>query len=682
MTADHLSYKRATTVSLIGLAIQAVLGVVMLIYARLASDSAGLTGALAMLLGLPIWTALALVFHQHRLERLEALEADAYAASSAAQASVFEEAGGADTQAQARRLAWMHKWFLPSMSLLVGAALLGVGAIRFLQTRGEATAEAALKPPAQPGWAISIGVGVAIVGFIFARFVAGMAKQRVWALLHAGSAAAVGSALIGAAMVVAHFLMVATRSDTLLRYLAPALSVYMAALGAEMFLNLVLNLYRPRKAGEYQRPAFDSRVLAFVAAPDRLAESISDAINYQFGFNVSATWFYQLLARSLGSLLILGLLTLWAMSVFTVVKPQERGLLLRNGRLVREVGPGLVIDWPWPWSSVERFPADAVNEINVGTPRPTKNEPILWTNDHSPDEKFMLVQPPRASVGGPGDSSAKSGDLNLLSAEVPINYIVTDLVRYKRLAQDGPRGKEDQMRRELLTAAASGVVSRYMATLDVDQILGAERRFMSERIRALLQKEFDERLDAGVKVIFTGVSGVHPHKDVAPAFEAVVAADQKRRTAVETAEADAIRALAQVVGDVDRAKAIIAELNRLDALQGPGADAGERISQEQRVIDLIVSAGGDAAALISQAKAERWEKHFAARGRAAASEGQIASYRAAPQPYRVARYYEALREAARSDRVYIVPPRVRVRINQEEQEPVISAFSPAPEAVK
>lgn len=672
MTADHLSYQRATSVSLMGLAIQAVLAVVMLIYGILGSDPAAQTAAYAMLLGLPIWIALALVFHQHRLERVEAMENDAYASSSAAASTVFEEAGG-DSKAQADRLAWMHRWFLPLISVGGAIAFMGVGAFRFLATRGQIQEENAFAAPAETGWAVSIGVGVAVIGFVFARYVAGMAKQKVWALLHGGSASAVASALIGAAMALAHFVAVSAKNDAVLRYLAPALAVFMIVLGVEMVLNLILNLYRPRIAGEYQRPAFDSRVLAFIAAPDRLAESLSEAINYQFGFNVSSTWFYQLIARSLVALVVLGGLVLWTMTVFTVVRPHERGLLLRNGALVREVGPGLVIDMPWPFSRVERFPAEAVNTLQIGTPPPDADKPVLWTNEHTLNEVFLLVQAPKATGGA-------SGDLNLLAVEIPVHYLVRDLKKYKMLAQDGPRGRVDLLRTELLKAVASSAVIEHIATLSVDDILGAKRSGIARDVRALVQAEFD-RLDAGVEVIFAGVAGAHPEKEVAPAFEDVVEADQARLTQVEKAEAEAIKTLAAVVGDVDRATSITAALDALDAMRTKGASAEEIIRQEQTINDMISSAGGEASAMISQARAERWRTYLRARGAAASSAGILASYRAAPLAFRVSRYMEALQAGVANARVWIIPPRgIRVTVNQEEQEAMVSGFAPEPQS--
>ena len=46
------------------------------------------------------------------------------------------------------------------------------------------------------GWAVAIGVGLAVVSFIFSRFTAGMAKQTVWRNLRGGAAWTAGNALL------------------------------------------------------------------------------------------------------------------------------------------------------------------------------------------------------------------------------------------------------------------------------------------------------------------------------------------------------------------------------------------------------------------------------------------------------------------------------------------------------
>ena len=94
-------------------------------------------------------------------------------------------------------------------------------------------------------------------------------------------------------------------------------------------------------------------------------------------------------------------------------------------------------------------------------------------------------------------------------------------------------------------------------------------------------------------------------------------------------------------------------------------------------MDLILDAGGEAASLIAQAKADRWERHMNARARFASSTGQNAMYRAAPAPFLMTQLAVAYREVFDNSRLYISPFDMRLEINQEEEQAAISGFTEA-----
>ena len=99
----------------------------------------------------------------------------------------------------------------------------------------------------------------------------------------------------------------------------------MIVVAAEIVLNFVLNLYRPRIPGETPRPAFDSKLLSLFSAPDNLVRSINEAVNYQFGFDITSSWGYQLLMRSVAWLV--GRRGRWRMVVLNmivIVEPDSR----------------------------------------------------------------------------------------------------------------------------------------------------------------------------------------------------------------------------------------------------------------------------------------------------------------------------------------------------------------------
>ncbi|MBL9002491.1 MAG: hypothetical protein JNK25_15275 [Phycisphaerae bacterium] len=671
MKADYITYQQATRVSLGGMTLQVGLTLALLIYGILGRDHSAVTGAIFAGVGIIAWLVLCIVFDQHRRERVEAMETDTLAASPTAGTSVFSSQAD-EFRPAAKRLAGLHRFFVPSASFVIGSILTAASIVRFLDGRTRISPEDFIHPT-KSAWGLGIGLSVAFLGFVFARYTAGLAKQAPWANLRAGAAFAVGAALIGLSIGVGHLIDLLKGPDSLLRWLQVAVPAFLLLIGCETFLNFILSMYRPRRPGEIPRPAFDSRLLSFVAAPDRIAQSISDAINYQLGFNVTSGWFYQLLSRAFVPLIVLGVLIVWGLSSVVVVKPHQRGMILRFGAIVREdVGPGWHLKLPWPIESlyipeyfttmkgrpvITDLTVTGLRTIDLGTPTPAIKEPILWTNDHAGEEIYQIVRTGSALSPGPGDK-ADLTDISLVSVEMPLRYSVKNVRLYDEL---GPPAKRD----DLLRAAARREIVRFFQSTSLNDVLGGGRVELSSQLRERVQAAFD-RLNpgpdgvprgAGVEIIFLSIDGVHPPKDTADAFEKPVQADQKLQARIEAARAEEIKVLTEVVGDPTLARTIVAQINELDRLRETGGDAPTMKAQEYKVQKLLEDAGGSAAATLARAQADRWAHHMDVRGRAARHQGRSAMYTAAPTIFRHAVYFDSLKDAARNSRVFIVPER-------------------------
>ena len=74
MSQDQHIYRRATTAAVVGLVVQFVLALVVALLALYSGSDAVLAAMWHLFGGLPIWGFLAVLYHQHRLERMEALE--------------------------------------------------------------------------------------------------------------------------------------------------------------------------------------------------------------------------------------------------------------------------------------------------------------------------------------------------------------------------------------------------------------------------------------------------------------------------------------------------------------------------------------------------------------------------------------------------------------------------------
>ncbi|MEL6739099.1 MAG: SPFH domain-containing protein [Planctomycetota bacterium] len=693
MNADYLSSRRAVSISLLGLAIQFGIAIVLVIYARYSGgDHAAVTAAASSAIGALVWFGLIVLYDQRRRERVEALEAESLATAESAAASAFENTGD-ELRVAARRLALVRKFFLPGLAVVAAASLLTTGIVRIGQGVERFDPDNFVEPRLG-GWGIAIGLGIAFVGFVFARFVSGMAQQKAWGALRAGASQAVGAALIGLLLAVGLFVDMAADSDWLLRALPVIFPAAMILGGAEIILNLILDAYRPRRAGEEPAPAFDSRLLGLVAAPDKIAENIGEALNYQFGVDVTGTWFYRLLSRSLAWLGLVAFIVAWGMSSLAVLQPHQRGIVLTFGevsqplfslgdRTETDIGPGLHVKLPWPISRVEipeyQSRDAAGNEtlvrtttgvqlLTLGTSPPDEGDgPILWSEQHTVDESFLVVQSTREDVitGGLRDDPDAATILSLLAVEVPVHYVVNDVQLYDQLAAPGER-------RRLLEAIGRQVVSRYVSALSVDQILATDRGSMADRLRSALTAEFDKLnggAGPGIEILFVGVAGVHPPRDVAPNFERVVQGRQNREAMIEAATTQQTRTLATVAGSVELAGRIVALLDEGEDRRVGGAPDREVAELDLEVQRLLEEAGGEAGELLVNASADRWTRHMGERAKAAIFLGRLASYRAAPGIVRSGLYFDALGDALAESRVYLTPPDIEnLRVMLELQD--------------
>ena len=152
---------------------------------------------------------------------------------------------------------------------------------------------------------------------------------------------------------------------------------------------------------------------------------------------------------------------------------------------------------------------------------------------------------------------------------------------------------------------------------------------------------------------FVGIAGVRPAKDVAKSFELVVEADQHRVTTLFSADRERIKVLAQVAGSVARAEEILTAIEAYHVLRDAGADPQGVAAQRLKVASLIASAGGEAAQLIANGRAKRWDKSIGMRTRVLRDAGRAALYNASPAAFRIQRYLQAITTASAKSRVVI-----------------------------
>ncbi len=172
--------------------------------------------------------------------------------------------------------------------------------------------------------------------------------------------------------------------------------------GYTNLLNTLLDIYRPRVAGQYVVGAIDSRLLGLINEPGGIFHTIAGAIDYQFGFQVSQTWFYKLLEKAILPLILLTVLILYLMTSIVIVGPGQMGVIERLGRpKTQQIVPGLTFKLPWPFDKLYLYPTDLIQKINVGfvEEQDKTDTNLLWGKEHFKQEYDLLV----ASAGPSAD---------------------------------------------------------------------------------------------------------------------------------------------------------------------------------------------------------------------------------------------------------------------------------------
>ncbi len=481
-------------------------------------------------------------------EKLEKLELDELA-KSARSTTLFD---GTDAEAFPARRAreQFELWLLPAFCLVL--LVLQVAAAWWLGKQ-------VLNPDAREV-RNSLPVMAAFFGFLFflqflpGRYSVNVARLEGQRLLQpAGSYLLLGaylSLLAAVGIVAIHFGH--SKVDI---FIARALCVILALAAVENLFTLILEIYRPRVRGQAARVLYESRLVGLLGQPESVFTTAAHALDYQFGFKVSETWFFQFLQKAFVWLLLIQSGLLWLSTSFVFIEPDEQALLERCGKPVgtTALNPGFHLKCPWPIDSVYRFQSHRIQTFTVGVVTKdddlggtTAENTIVWTKSHYKEEFNLPVankeQDSASNTNAAGEKSAPPA--NLITASVPVQYQIKDIVAWAR-NHANPN--------ELLERLATREVVRHLVSVDFFEFMSVGRKKSAEALRANIQKSADDA-KLGVDILFVGLQDVHPPVSVAEAFEAVIGAQQTREAKTLAAKGEATKSTAMAEGEAHKVK--------------------------------------------------------------------------------------------------------------------------------
>ncbi len=222
-----------------------------------------------------------------------------------------------------------------------------------------------------------------------------------------------------------------------------------------------------------------------------------------------------------GVLAAIGVVLLaWLSTSLYRVQPDEKGIVLRFGKWVATMEPGLHAHLPYPIETVLLPKVTQVNQIQIGVGPSTD------------------ARPGDPSRGG----QMLTGDENIVEADSTIFWKIRDPGQFLFRVEDPELA---------VRTAAEGALRDVISRTPIQDAMSTSRQAIADETRAVLQKLLDDE-QAGVEITQVQLQRVEPPLAVIDAFNDVQRARADQERARNEAEAYANDILPRARGEAER----------------------------------------------------------------------------------------------------------------------------------
>jgi membrane protease subunit HflK len=223
-------------------------------------------------------------------------------------------------------------------------------------------------------------------------------------------------------------------------------------------------------------------------------------------------------------ILVASLLVAAAWTAYYTIPAESEGVLLRFGKYIAKVPPGLHFKFPFGIDTVIAVPTQRQQKLEFGFSSPGRSNP-----DQAGDE--------------PGkEKSMVTGDLNSALVEWIVQYRITEPENYLFDVRE-----PGQTLRDLSEAAMREVVG----DRTVDEIITIGRQEIEETVLARM-RELAKRYHLGVTINQVQLKNVNPPEPVQPSFNEVNRAQQDRENSINLANGEYNKAVPRARGEADQ----------------------------------------------------------------------------------------------------------------------------------
>jgi membrane protease subunit HflK len=242
-------------------------------------------------------------------------------------------------------------------------------------------------------------------------------------------------------------------------------------------------------------------------------------------------------ARTLSAWLIFLLILLYLASGFYSVKPEQRGVLKRFGRVVTDnILPGIHYRVPWPIESVVRLSTTEIRSMTVRFEevKGYKGAKVKGSQVAKHIESEHVERP----------APVLTADENLVLTKLVLQYTISQPKSYLYNTSHS-----DWLLRRIVQAAT---VSK-AAEMGVDDILTIGRLKMQTTLKEGIQANIDT-YDMGIRLFSVQIQSIGPPANVAGAFRDVTSAREDKQKIIQQAKGDRNRRLPKARAESNQMK--------------------------------------------------------------------------------------------------------------------------------
>lgn len=245
------------------------------------------------------------------------------------------------------------------------------------------------------------------------------------------------------------------------------------------------------------------------------------AQDQDFDFNVPPQ--FEKVSKNIRSIVI-GLIVLFlGFSTFFTVEPEEVGTVVRLGKYVETVEPGLNYKIPLI-DQVEKVPVE----------RQLKQEFGYRTVESGVQSQYQ-------KAGYENESLMLTGDLNLADVEWVVQYRINDPYSYLFKVRNAE---------STLSDISEASMRQIVGNRTVNEVLTVGRADVAIRGQELIQSLVSE-YEMGITIEQVVLQDINPPNPVKPSFNAVNEAQQQRETLINQAKADYNRVIPRARGEAE-----------------------------------------------------------------------------------------------------------------------------------